>query len=303
MSEPTAREPGHGPSEGRRWRVRDLGLGLGVAAAVGILLLLPTVTGLTQGVADSRLFLFLNALTVTLILTFGYMLTRNVWKLVAERRRGSLGSRLDLKFATAFFLIAVVPTIGLFAVSAVFITQSIDNWFSTQVDRALEESGEVADRFYESVAGNAEFFATRIAASISRESLLRSGRADALRDLVAERQREYNLGVVEVFGAEGDERVSAINPDIPAANFSSHDSEFVQAAIEGSGSWRVDEVGSGDVIRVAAPIPSARDPERAVGAVVVNVFVPYSQAAADGTPRGSRGCSPPCAPGCRERRR
>jgi two-component system nitrogen regulation sensor histidine kinase NtrY len=266
------------PLRKRARRTRELWIVLILIAAVGALLLLPTITGLTRGVADSRLFLFLNAITVTLILTFGYLVTRNIWKLIAERRRGIVGSRLDLKFVTAFVLITLVPTIGLFAVSAVFITQSIDNWFSMQVDRALEESGEVAERFYESVAENAEFFATQIARRITDERLLRNGEGDALRSLVAERQREYNLGVVEIFSATGEELVSAINPDIPAANFSRHDSEFVQAAIEGGGSWRVDEVGSGDVIRVAAPIPSAQNAKRAVGAVVVNVFVPYSQA-------------------------
>ena len=194
---------------------------------------------------DSSLFLFLNAVTVILILVFGFLVTRNFWKLVGERNRGILGSRLHLKFVAAFVLIALVTTSGLFIVSAFFITQSIDKWFSVQVDRALEESGEVAESFYDSTAQSALFYAARIAERISAQGLLREDRQGDLEALVQARQRDSNLGVVEVFSATGEELVSAINPDIPATNFSRHDSEFVQAAMEGGASWRVDEVGSG----------------------------------------------------------
>jgi two-component system nitrogen regulation sensor histidine kinase NtrY len=216
---------------------------------------------------------------VILILIFGFLVTRNFWKLVGERRRGMLGSHLNLKFVAAFVLIALVTTTGLFAVSAFFITNSIDTWFSVQVDRALEESGEVAESHYESVAQNALFYGARIAARIRDAGLLREGDLLALEALIQEQQHEYNLGVVEVFSATGDELVSAINPEIPAANFSRPGSEIVRDVIEGRGpDWRVDEVGSGDVIRGAVPIESAARPGEVVGAVVVNVLIPFSQA-------------------------
>ena len=266
------------PPAERRRRIREFWIGLVLVAAVVGLLLLQPVTGLTKGVGDSGLFLFLNAVTVILILIFGFLVTRNFWKLVGERRRGILGSHLNLKFVVAFVLIALVTTSGLFIVSAFFITQSLDKWFSVQVDRALEESGEVAESYYESTAQNAIFYGTRIAARITADRLMREGTQTELETLVQAKQREYNLGVVEVFSSTGENLVSAINPDIPAANFSRHESEFVRAAIAGGASWRVDEVGSGDVIRGAVPIESSFRPGETVGAVVVNVLIPFSQA-------------------------
>jgi two-component system nitrogen regulation sensor histidine kinase NtrY len=266
------------PPAERRRRIREFWIGLVLIAAVSGLLLMQPITGLTQGVGDSGLFLFLNAVTVILILIFGFLVTRNFWKLVGERRRGILGSHLNLKFVAAFVLIALLTTTGLFVVSAFFITQSLDKWFSVQVDRALEESGEVAESYYESTAQNALFYGARIAERITADRFMREEKLSELEALVQAKQREYNLGVVEVFSATGEDLVTAINPDIPAANFSRHDSEFVRAAIAGGASWRVDEVGSGDVIRGAVPIESSFQPGETVGAVVVNVLIPFSQA-------------------------
>jgi two-component system, NtrC family, nitrogen regulation sensor histidine kinase NtrY len=281
----TPREPAPPPASGaplppaeRRRRIREFWIGVVLIAAVGALLLLPSITGLTQGVGDSGLFLFLNAVTVILILIFGFLVTRNFWKLVGERRRGILGSHLNLKFVAAFVLIALVTTTGLFVVSAFFITQSIDKWFSVQVDRALEESGEVAESYYESTARNAMFYGARIAERITAENLLRANSQSKLEALVQAKQREYNLGVVEVFSAAGEELVSGINPEIPAASFSRPESDLVREALGGQAGWHVDEVGSGDVVRGAVPIaaPSGRTGPR--GVVVVNVLIPFSQA-------------------------
>jgi len=266
------------PELERRRRLREFWIGVVVAAAVGALVLLPPITGLTQGVGDSGLFLFLNAFTVMLILLLGFLITRNVWKLVAERRAGILGSQLNLKFAVAFLLIALVTTSGLFLVSAFFMAQSIDKWFSVEVDKALEQSGDLAEQYTKSNAANALYFAERIAERIARDALSLDGEGQVLAEFVHEKQREYNLGVVEVFAANGDELVSAINPEIPAMNFSRHDSGLVRAGLMGGATWRVEAVGSGDVIRAVVPIISPERPGEFIGAVVVNSFIPFEHA-------------------------
>ena len=59
---------------------------------------------------------------------------------------------------------------------------------------ALEESGEVADSYYESTAQSALFFGARIAERITEERLLREDAKDQLEALVLAKQREYNRG-------------------------------------------------------------------------------------------------------------
>ncbi|MEE9608217.1 MAG: ATP-binding protein [Myxococcota bacterium] len=270
-------ESGLPPAELRRRR-RELWISAAVVAALGALVLLPPISGLTEGVGDSGLFLFLNGVTVMLILLLGFLATRNFWKLVGERRRGILGSHLNLRFVAAFVLISLVTTSGLFVVSAFFITQSLDKWFGVQVDDALELAGEVAESYYESIARGALFDGERIATEVAQRQLLRDGRLTALTDVVQREQRERNLAVVEVFSATGAELVSAVNPDVPTANFSRPDSDFVRSALEGGPSWRVDPMGGGDLVRAAVPIRSSARPGQVVGAVVVNAFVPFSLA-------------------------
>jgi len=258
-----------------RRRRRELWISATVFALLAALLLLQPIYGVTQAVTGSGLFLLLNALTVFCILLLSFLLARSFWKLIGERRRGILGSHLNLKFVAAFVVLSFVAGTGLFVVSAFFISSSIDRWFSVQVDSALEQSGEVAASYYESTANSALVDAEAIGASIAEQGLLGKGRLDALSDFVHARQREHRLGVVEVYAADGEERVIAINPDVPAVNFSRRESDLVRAALAGEVTWRVEEVGSGDVIRAAVPVVGASGAE---GAVVVNAFVPISLA-------------------------
>jgi two-component system nitrogen regulation sensor histidine kinase NtrY len=259
------------PAEVARRR-RETTISVLVVGMIAALVSLPSLAGLTQGVADSGLFMFLNAVIVILIVLLVFLITRNFWKVLAERRRGTLGSHLNLKFVAAFILIASLPTTGLLLVSFFFIDASLDTWFSLRIERALEESGDVAESVYASSKENALHYGERIADEIAEQRLLRPERSSALQQFVHRKQREYRLGVVEVFSAEGVELVAAVHPEIPAS-FSRPDTDFVRSALSGNPATRVDEVDSGDFVRGAVPIPAQVQGGAPEGAVVVNTFL------------------------------
>ena len=269
---PPARPP-LPPAELARRR-RETIIAVLVVGMIVALVSLPSLSGATRGVGDSGLFLFLNSLTVILIVLLVFLITRNFWKILGERRRGILGSHLNLKFVAAFILIAFLPTTGLLLVSGYFISSSLETWFSLRVERALEESGDVAESAYASSKENALHYGQRIAEQITSARLLREDNLAALEEFVLGKQREYKLGVVEVFSATGEELVAAANPEIPAASFSRPDTDFVKSALAGQPATRVEEAGAGDLVRGAVPIRSTFRPEETVGAVVVNYFLP-----------------------------
>ncbi len=227
---------------------------------------------LSQG--GGALFLLLNALNVFLIFLLVYLVARNLVKLVFERRSGTLGAHLNLKFVLAFGILATVPTAVLFLVSSAIVSQSIDTWFSLQIDRTFDESQRVADLYYRAAGDRALRFGSRIARQIEQEDLLRDRRRERLRALVADRQRDYELGVVQIFSAEGKELVAAINPEIPATHFSSATSDLVAGALAGEPVTQVDAATGQAVVRSAVPIAPSAGAGGAAGVVVVNVFTP-----------------------------
>ena len=82
------------------------------------------------------------------ILTFsaallGILLTiliSQLWKLWLDRRRRVFGSQTALRLAKLFMLVAILPGLFLFGVSAQFISHSIDSWFGNETEQALERS-------------------------------------------------------------------------------------------------------------------------------------------------------------------
>jgi hypothetical protein len=127
-----ARDPLDLPLAERRRRRRELWLAAFVVAAIAFGVVLERRVEYTQALpfGPGVPFFFLNALNVILIVLLVYLVARNFVKLVFERRRGILGAHLNLKFVTAFILVATVPTAVLFFVSSSLVTVSIETWRS-----------------------------------------------------------------------------------------------------------------------------------------------------------------------------
>ena len=85
---------------------------------------------------------------VILILVLSFLLFRNVAKLVVERRRGVFGSNLRTKLVATLVFFALAPTILFFYVSARFIVNSFDEWFSDKVRATMQETRQVSERVY-----------------------------------------------------------------------------------------------------------------------------------------------------------
>jgi two-component system nitrogen regulation sensor histidine kinase NtrY len=281
---PNAPRPGPRiPEAERRRRRRDLLLTVGVLAAFAAVLAVESQIGSLPAAlpfADSSLFLFLNALSVVLIVLLAYLIGRHLVKLVFERRSGTLGSHLNWKFVLALLLVAAVPTFAQYAVSSSLITASINTWFGLQMDRAIDESDAVADAYYDAWAKNALHYGEQIAARITEKRLLREEAREALADFIQRKQREYGLGVVQVFPfADEDPLATLVNPEVPTAAFVQRESTLVTSAFGGVSGSLVEATGSeiGDVIRGAVPIRSSDParPDEIVGVVVVNYLAPH----------------------------
>jgi two-component system nitrogen regulation sensor histidine kinase NtrY len=227
-------------------------------------------------ISNSIIALTMINLNILLILIFLFLIFRNLFKLVLERRRGVPGAKLRSKLVGAFIGLSLIPTMLLFFVSAGFISSSIDSWFNTQVEIALDESLEVAQTYYRNSETNALYYADQLAQRIKQDKLLNDENLVLLRKLIKEKQEEYNLGIVEVFSATHEELVRVANPKLPIIEITSATSDPVREGLQGIRFSQISPVGKADLIRGIVPVQSNWNEKDIVGVVVVNYYVPYS---------------------------
>jgi len=215
-------------------------------------------------------------LVILLIILLVYLVFRNIAKLFLERRRNAPGAKLRTKLVLAFVTLSLVPTMLLFVVSAGFIRNSIQNWFNSQVETSLNESMEVAQVYYKTSAANALYYGDQISEAIKERKLLNEENLPQLKALVRQKQKEYNLGVVEVFSAQREELIRAGNPKLPLGEFTNPSSDDIKVGLAGQKLTRVNAIGKADLIRGIVPVRSNFNDRDVVAVVVVNYYVPYS---------------------------
>ena len=235
--------------------------------------LLPDVAAdysLTNNIA---FFLLVN-INIILLVLLVFLVARNLLKLVLDRRRRILGSRLQGRLVLAFIGISLVPTVMLFLIAESFVTRSVDKWFDSQIVNALKGSLDISSTYYQNSANNALFFARQLSQRIGDEELFEPKKLDGLKRLVEDKQREYNLGTVEIYKPDGTALVKAFNDQVPTGVTVSPQADFLNSALRGLEVTRTQPLGEGDVLRGAVPVYG--DGRRIIGVVVVDYFVPKS---------------------------
>jgi len=84
---------------------------------------------------------------LALLLILGGFLGRYLVALWADHRQGKAGSKLHVRFAVLFSIVAIAPAIFVAVFSAIFFYLGIQSWFSDRVRTALGESLAVAEAY------------------------------------------------------------------------------------------------------------------------------------------------------------
>ena len=122
-------------SRNLRWSVM-VGLSLLLSIALVLMFLLAQATGNREIYERNfeRLLVINLVVAVMLFAVISWM----AWRVLSRFRRGKFGSRLLLKLAAAFVLVASVPGALIYLVSYQFVTRSIESWFDVRVETALD---------------------------------------------------------------------------------------------------------------------------------------------------------------------
>ncbi len=227
----------------------------------------------SHSLSNNVIFFLLINLNIILLVLLVFLVARNLLKLVFERRQGILGSQLRTRLVLAFVAVSIFPAVLIFLVALGFMTSSIENWFNVQVENSLAGSLEIAQEYYTHASESALHHAREVAGRVIADDLLAPRATSRLHAFVAAKQREYNVGTVQIFGVDRQPLAEAHADEVPNEAAIGRRSPLVAAALAGRTDTRIQSIGRGDIIRAAAPIEQAG---AVVGAVVVDYFVPQS---------------------------
>jgi len=225
-------------------------------------------------ISDNVLIFGLININIILIILLLFLIIRNVVKLIYERRHGVIGSKLRTKLVAAFVSLSLIPTVILFLISINFLSYSIENWFNLKIGDALNQTVEVAQLYYQQTADYAKYYARQMASDVSTSRLYEKDKTVYLKALIEQRQKNYNLGMIEVYFDNQREKlvvydrndrnlaVMPLLPNVLEDVFSGKEVSTIQAS------------GNGDFIRGAAPIYIQGGAKEVIGVVVVGYFIP-----------------------------
>ncbi len=233
-----------------------------------------SVVGRDVPLSTNIFLLGLINLNIILLVLLIFLVLRNSVKLLFERKRKVMGSRLMTKLVTAFVAFTIVPTFLLFFVVIGLINKSIDGWFDINIEDSLKESLELGQNYYRDMAERVMSGAREVAGTASRSGMDSGG--NGLSEFIVMKLNENDFSTIEVYASDGKRAFYAIAGSVNQNMVPDVDMRHVAGALAGEGTSFVETLKAGDVVRGLYPIAASSEGGKPVGAVVVSYYVPKS---------------------------
>ena len=240
-----------------------IAVGVCLGAAGAVYYVLEHAAKLNLQVETDRILLAFLAVLMTLLgLSLFLLLLRNLIKLLVERRRKILGSRLRTKLVFIFLVLVLIPSVVLFYAAVNLVQNVNESLFTAPLEELVEGSKAIVDRFNANLRESCARNAARVAGEIAAGGLLDSSRSGELASRTPEWLREGGLDFVELYDRSGSKVLySAIAPAprrsraVPDAELLGQSEEFLRKVAEsGQGADRLDRLSSGQRASAVAPI-------------------------------------------------
>ncbi|TCP15255.1 nitrogen fixation/metabolism regulation signal transduction histidine kinase [Crenobacter luteus] len=181
----------------------------GATLAAILLYLLAVATGNTSKLAEYYWWVF--GLNTLLLLLLAGVLGRQLIRLRKRLKNRIFGAKLTQKLMAMFAIVALVPGVLVFTISAQFLTRSIESWFDVRVESALDRGLGLGRNALEYVLGDVARKSRIVLADID-------GRPDSLLPARLEQLREqFALEQVAIFSQSGRLIAFASSPERSAA--------------------------------------------------------------------------------------
>src|SRR4051812_15549809 len=166
------------PPERRPFRDNPRLILFGIVLLLGSLALIIRIsdrtTRLNPDFLSEVLLYALSITNVAMLFALGFVLARNVIKLVVERRRGLPFARFRLKLVAALLGLTIVPSVLVLLSGSELIRQTTARWFSQPVSDVLTSANAIAATYYRDRQNAVARQAQQLASSLPAQALLSS---------------------------------------------------------------------------------------------------------------------------------
>ena len=241
----------------RRERIIILGLGIVFAFLTAVEFRLTRISA-TLPFVNSIFFFGLINFNIVILVGLLWLIFKNVGKIFFERRSRLLGSRLKTKLVTAFIGFSIIPTLTLFLISALYINQSFDKWFSLKIQNTLQSSLEITNLYYKNAEGTSTHFSNLIAKQVHSHVITHRGHLDKSFLLNLEQMRStYALNAIEIYTDPLEDSLKVMDPESRINNPEAYvrmSLDRLRQAFQGNHIVFIQNIGHADLVRSGTPM-------------------------------------------------
>ena len=173
-----------------------------IAALAFLVVLILTTIQLNQFRTGDRFFVIMFNVNFVLLIGIFVVVIRNGIKLLLERRRKVLGSRLRTRLVLAFVAIALMPCLLMFFVTTKYVQLSMDFWFKEQIETSMEVALDIGRSVYENMGK--ELVSTGFAVKQEMAERGLSYRHKAMAKMLESARAKQSLAVAALVKSPGD---------------------------------------------------------------------------------------------------
>lgn len=149
---------------------------------------------------SSLLVILTVNLNISILLVLAFLVGRNVVKLIFDRRRNILGSRLRQRLVLAFVGLALIPTSILFLLANGLLTKTMEEWFSAQIEGAVSGAVGVARVYHRGMIDKERSSIKRLVDELDK---VRLAGVEQERDFFEKRRIRKGLFGIRVYDRKG----------------------------------------------------------------------------------------------------
>lgn len=153
--------------------------------------------------ADSTAVAGLLIGNLTVFSVLGLLIARRLARLWGARREEAAASRLHVQLVTLFSIVAIVPTLVVALFSILFFELGLQNWFSSKVRSAVENSENIAQDYYQEYSKGIVLEVTELATALNRQAIRLQFNEESFREEVINQAIDRSFAEIIVLSRSG----------------------------------------------------------------------------------------------------